>query len=731
MKLVIAEKPSVAQSIAAVLGVKNRNDGFILGDEYIVTWCVGHLVGLVDADKYDSRYAKWRLEDLPILPEVWKFEVAGDKKKQYGVIKSLLDDDRVDEVICATDAGREGELIFRLVYNHAGCQKPFKRLWISSMEESAIKQGFDDLKPGSDYDNLYHAAVSRSEADWSVGINATRAYTVSFNSKLNLGRVQTPTLALLVKREEEIANFVPQEYFTINLELQSDMADETTKFIAKSKRIDDKEEAENILQAVTGKIGQKNAVVTKVEEKKKTQAAPRLYDLTTLQREANRLFGFTAQETLTILQGLYEAKLVTYPRTDSQFITDDMSDTLKKVCENLQAKKINVTQTVNNKKVSDHHAIIPTLTGSQRRQKGDLQNIELNARKLFSLICNKTICAVGDKHLYLDTKVEITCAGSEFEAKGKAIEEWGWKKDYKEYYESVRSALKKPSKTKVSKKTDEEDEDTENTDNDEETMLPKMTADDQLDVLNAEQKGRFTKPPKHYTEDTLLSAMETAGNDFIDDDTEKKGIGTPATRASIIEGLVRNRFVERQKKNLIPTSTGIALIAVAPAELKTPKLTAQWENGLTKISKGELESKAFMDGIFKMTREVVGGVGAAASNAPSTAFGAHGREVLGKCGRCGADVTESPKAFGCVRRGCGFTLWKNDRTWTNGKKNLTKTLVKKLLNGPAEVKGMFSVKTKQTYDVWVTVEDLGGKYPQIKVHMSEPRPEMAPPPPSS
>jgi DNA topoisomerase-3 len=777
MKLVIAEKPSVAQSIAGVLGAKSRKDGYIEGADYIVTWCVGHLVGLVDADKYDPKFAKWRIEDLPILPNIWKFEVASDKKKQFGIIKNLLSDSRVDEVICATDAGREGELIFRLVYNQAGCKKPFKRLWISSMEEVAIKQGFENLKPGTDYDNLYEAAVSRSEADWSVGINATRAYTVTFNSKLNLGRVQTPTLALLVKREQDIANFVPQEYFTISVDLQSDLTDETTKFTAKTKRVDDKDMAEKILQDVVQICAQNSQptqssqnqdllqtepqeaanfpvvneqqslaqtsqnqdaatlpTVTNIQQKNKTVPPPRLYDLTTLQREANRLFGFTAQETLTILQGLYESKLVTYPRTDSQFITDDMEETLQKVCENLlknsangsttdsPSHTINTSKTVNNKKVSDHHAIIPTLTGSTRKMNNNLENVDLNSRKLFSLICNKTVCAVADSHKYLDTIVTIDCAGHEFEAKGKFIQEWGWKAEHKKYYDAVKSTLKrdqKPAKTN-SKKSRDADDDDEKSDEDKDITLPKMNIADKLYALDATKLAKFTKPLKHYTEDTLLSSMETAGNDFIDEDTEKKGIGTPATRASIIEGLVRNRFVERQKKNLIPTVAGTSLIAVAPDELKTPKLTAEWENRLTKISSGDLDSKTFMDGIFDMTRTVVAGASDASANAPAAAFGAHGREVLGKCKRCGADVTESPKAFGCVRRGCGYVLWKNDRTWTNGKKNLTKTLVKKLLVGPAEVKGLYSIKTNKTYDVWVTVEDHGGKYPQLKVHMTEP-----------
>ena len=626
MQLVIAEKPSVAKSIADVLGALDRQDGYFEGGGYLVSWCVGHLIELAEPESYGDQWKKWTFESLPVNPEHWQYEIKEDTKEQYDVLYSLLHDSRVDEVVCATDAGREGELIFRLVYEQAGCSKPMKRLWISSMEESAIREGFENLKPGSDYDHLYHSALCRQEADWLVGINGTRLFTVLYGGKvLKVGRVQTPTLAMLVEREAKIMNFKKEQYFMAHILCGG--------VDAVTERIDSKTEAENVAGACLN--GQ--ALVTSVVKEEKTVAPPKLYDLTTLQRDANRLFGFTAKQTLEYMQSLYEKKLCTYPRTDSQYLSDDMEQTAGNVIEAIfdsilfeENRMFNpdIKRVLNSKKVTDHHAIIPTMEIA----KADLAALPETERKILSLVANRLLCATGEKHLYETVKAELSCGGYTFAASGKSVLKNGWK--------DFEDAFKRSFKT-----TEEKEQ--------EDKKLPELSKGQTFDGVQTKISEHYTTPPKHFTEDSLLSAMERAGNEDMSDDVERKGLGTPATRADIIEKLVKDGFVKREKKQMIPTEDGMKLITVLPDVVKSPKLTADWENALTLVAKGEMEREDFMADIETMVSDLIHTYHEV-SDEQKKMF-AQEQKVLGKCPNCGGDVVKGKYGAFCKNK-CGMNV---------------------------------------------------------------------------
>ena len=626
MRLVIAEKPSVAKSIAEVLGAMSRKDGYFEGNGYLVSWCVGHLVELAEPESYGDKWKRWTYESLPVKPEYWQYEIKEDTKEQYDVLYSLLHDSRVEAVVCATDAGREGELIFRLVYEMAGCHKPMERLWISSMEESAIRDGFDNLKPGSDYDNLYYSALCRQEADWLVGINGTRLFTVIYGGKtLKVGRVQTPTLAMLVEREAKIMNFKKEQYFMAHILCGG--------VDAATERINSKTDAEKI----TGACLNGQALVTSVVKEEKTVAPPKLYDLTTLQRDANRLFGFTAKQTLEYTQSLYEKKLCTYPRTDSQFLSDDMQVTAENVIRAIFDSMTFVPQVVfnpdiqrvlNSKKVTDHHAIIPTVEIAL----ADLKALPETERKILSLVADRLLCATGEKHLYETVKAELTCGGSVFKASGKSVLRNGWK-DFEE-------AFKKSFKT-----TEEKDA--------EEKKLPELREGMTFDGVQTKISEHYTTPPKHFTEDSLLSAMERAGSEDMGDDVERKGLGTPATRADIIEKLVRDGFVKREKKQIIPTEDGMKLITVLPDVVKSPKLTADWENALTLVAKGEMDRDEFMADIVTMVEELIQTYHEVSDE--NKKMFAQEQGILGKCPNCGGQIAKGKYGAYCMDK-CGMNF---------------------------------------------------------------------------
>lgn len=626
MQLVIAEKPSVAKSIADVLGALDRQDGYFEGGGYIVSWCVGHLIELAEPESYGDQWKKWTYESLPVNPEHWQYEIKEDTKEQYDVLYGLLHDSRVDEVVCATDAGREGELIFRLVYEQAGCSKPMKRLWISSMEESAIREGFENLKPGSDYEHLYHSALCRQEADWLVGINGTRLFTVLYGGKvLKVGRVQTPTLAMLVERESKIMNFKKEQYFMAHILCGG--------VDAVTERIDNKTEAENVAGACLN--GQ--ALVTSVAKEEKTVAPPKLYDLTTLQRDANRLFGFTAKQTLEYTQSLYEKKLCTYPRTDSQYLSDDMEQTAGNVIEAIFGSILfeenmmfnpDIKRVLNSKKVTDHHAIIPTMEIA----KADLAALPETERKILFLVANRLLCATGEKHLYETVKAELSCGGYTFAASGKSVLKNGWK--------DFEDAFKRSFKTMEDKEQEDK-------------KLPELSEGQTFDGVQTKISEHYTTPPKHFTEDSLLSAMERAGNEDMSDDVERKGLGTPATRADIIEKLVKDGFVKREKKQMIPTDDGMKLITVLPDVVKSPKLTADWENALTLVAKGEMEREDFMADIEAMVSDLIHTYHEV-SDEQKKMF-AQEQKVLGKCPNCGGEVVKGKYGAFCKNK-CGMNV---------------------------------------------------------------------------
>ena len=687
-QLVIAEKPSVARSIATVIGADEKQNGYWQGSGYLVSWCIGHLVSFAEAGQYDEKYCKWKYEDLPILPQPWQFIVPDEKKQQFEVLRALLNRPDVDSVTAATDAGREGELIFRLVYQMAGCTKPVKRLWISSMEDAAIREGFANLRPDSDYDALYQSALCRAKADWLVGINATRLFSVLYHKTLTVGRVQTPTLKMLVDRDAKILRFQKEKYYTVGIQSGS--------LKAGSGRIASMDEADTLRKACAGA----SAICFSVKREKKTEQPPKLYDLTTLQREANRLFGFTAKQTLDYAQQLYEKKLLTYPRTDSQYLTEDMGQTAQHLVSDLLgllpfAQGLDLTPEVgrilNSKKVSDHHAILPTAEFVKQGFTG----LAESECKLMNLVCSKLLCAIAAPYEYETVTAVFSCAGNEFTAKGKTVLVPGWK----EIDQRFRSTLKADTEEEVL------------------NTLPEL-AEGQSFSVTANILEHFTSPPKAYTEDTLLSAMERAGAEDMPEEAERKGLGTPATRAAILEKLVQMGFVQRKGKQLVPTKDGINLAVVLPESLTSPALTAEWENRLTEIAKGNADPDEFMAEIETQVRQLVKTYSCISADKQNL-FQSE-RVIIGKCPRCGENVYEGKKNFYCGNRGCQFVLWKNDRFFEQRKKAFTPKIAAALLkNGKAKVKGLYSEKTGKTYDATVLLADTGGKYVNYRVERKE------------
>ena len=693
MQVVIAEKPSVAASIAAALGVKEKKDGYIEGGGYLISWCVGHLVELAEAAAYGEQYKKWSYESLPILPEEWQYNVAADKGKQFSILKELMHRADVSEVVNACDAGREGELILRFVYEVTGCNKPMRRLWISSMEDKAIKAGFADLKDGRDYDALYASALCRAKADWIIGINATRLFSCLYDKTLNVGRVQTPTLKMLVDRGEAISHFKKEKYYHVRLDLSGAEA--------ASERISDKSRADALKAACEAGT----AVCVSLTKEKKTAAPPKLFDLTSLQREANKIYGYTAKQTLDLAQTLYEKRLLTYPRTDSAFLTDDMGDTAAKTVAMLSGKlpfmegaefTPEVSRTLDSSKVSDHHAIIPTM----ELAKTDLAALPESERNILTLAGARLIFAAAEPHIFEAVTAVFSCADTEFTARGKTVLAGGWKDLERRY----RATLKgKP--------------DPEDADSDGENTLPELSEGQSFESPTAKVTEHFTTPPKPHNEATLLSAMERAGNEDTDPDAERRGLGTTATRDAVIEKLVKSGFAERKGKQLIPTQNGAALVSVLPDMLTSPQLTAEWENNLTQIAKGAADAGDFMQRIEAMARELV--KENATADKDKVAFtGGEEKPSIGKCPRCGSPVHEGRKNFYCSNRDCAFTMWKNDRFFEERKVTFTPKIAAALLkSGKINVKGLYSPKTGKTYDGTVVLADTGGKYVNYKIEI--------------
>ena len=680
-QLIIAEKPSVAQNIAAALNVDGRKDGYIEGGNCIISWCVGHLVGLAAADAYGEQYAKWSYDTLPILPKEWQYTIAADKGKQFGILQELMRRADVSEVINACDAGREGELIFRFVYNMADCKKPMRRLWISSMEADAIRAGFADLKYDAKYDALYASALCRAKADWIIGINATRLFSCLYHKTLNVGRVQTPTLKMLVNREAQIMSFKKEKYRIVRLDLDGTEA--------ASARISDKEKAEELKDACRAS----SAVCVLVSREKKTVTPPKLFDLTTLQREANKLYGYTAKQTLDLAQALYEKRLLTYPRTDSSYLTEDMSETAASVATLLAAKlpfmkgadfAPDLSRVLDSKKVSDHHAIIPTT----ELEKTELSALPETERNILSLVGARLLFAAAAPHTYESVKAIFHCADTEFTATGKTVLCGGWKELERRYRDTLKQ------------KPDDEDGDASTL-----TVSEGMSFDNPAVSVTE----HYTTPPKSHTEDTLLSAMERAGNEDTDADAERTGLGTPATRAAVIEKLIRAGFVERKGKQLIPTKDGNNLVCILPDVLTSPKLTAEWENSLKQIAKGNTDADDFMRGIEDMTRGLVKAY-PFLSDRDKSLFKEE-KPIIGKCPRCGETVFEGRKNYYCSNRECSFAMWKNDRFFEERKVKFTPKIAAELLeDGKAKIKKLYSPKTGKTYDGTVLLSDTDGKY---------------------
>ena len=702
--LVIAEKPSVARDIARVLGCAKKENGALEGNQYIVTWALGHLVTLKDPEDYDKKYKEWNMAVLPMMPEKLQIKVIPQTGKQYHAVTTQLARKDVGEVVIATDAGREGELVARWILDKAHNQKPCKRLWISSVTDKAIREGFASLKDAKEYDNLYRAAVSRAEADWLVGINATRALTCKYNAQLSCGRVQTPTLAMIAQREQEIREFVPKPYYTVMAAAGGAVytwKDEKSG----GTRISDPEKAKQIAE----KAKRYPLILQKVEKKKKQKEAPLLYDLTELQRDASARFGYSAKQTLNLMQSLYEThKVLTYPRTDSRYLTKDIVPTLK---ERLDAVSIGPYKTlaqqakrrplkekpgfVNDAKVSDHHAIIPTM----ELAKTDLATLPESERNILTLAGARLLMATAAPHTFEAVTAVFECAGQSFTAKGKTVLYDGWKEIDRRY----RAALKnKPE-------TDDADSDTEKT-------LPPFTEGQTFENPTAKVTEHDTTPPKPHNEASLLSAMEHAGSEDTDPDAERKGLGTPATRAAVIEKLVKGGFVERKGKQLLPTKDGINLVCVLPDTLTSPQLTAEWENNLTQIAKGKADPAAFMEGIEDMARELVKTY-PFLSDDKAQMFKPE-REALGSCPRCGSPVYEGKKNYYCSNKECIFTMWKNDRFFEERKVTFTPKIAAALLqSGKVNVKKLYSPKTGKTYDGTIVLADTGGKYVNYRVEL--------------
>ena len=682
MFLVIAEKPSVSQALARVLSAGELEDGYLAGKDCIVSWCLGHLAEYVSPEFYDSRYEKWEFADLPIAPERWELSVAKDKKKQFAVLKKLLNRNDLDYVVNACDAGREGELIFKRVYDLSGSKIPIKRLWISSMEDTAIQEGFSSLKDGKEYENLCEASVCRAKADWLIGMNATRAFTTKYYKRLTVGRVQTPTLAMLVERQEAIDGFVKEAYYKVGIEGDG--------IHAVSENI--KDEAESIALAET--CNGKPAVISKAEKIRKKNLPPKLYDLTTLQREANRFFGYTAQETLRDLQELYEARLVTYPRTDSQYITADMEQTALELLELLpdllpflKGEPIgkDVGRIINNDKVSDHHALLPTKEALEQ----DFEELSERQRNIFLLIGQRLAQAVSEECIYEETAVTVQCEGHEFSAKGKTKVQLG----FKGIGDAFRNAVQK-GKSQDKNSADDS------------VSIPEGLHEGmEMAEVRAESSRHYTVPPRAYSEDTLLAAMERAGNQDFEEGTEKKGLGTPATRASILEKLVSSGYAKRNGRQILPTADGKELIAVLPDYLKSAAMTAEWENKLLLMEKGQIDSRKFLQEITDLIDTMLEGC-CAISGEEQNRF--RQRESIGDCPVCGDPVYEGKKNFYCSSRECSFSLWKENRYLSSMKKLVDKGMAVDLLEkGRTHVKDLYSQKTGRTFaaDLLMDVED--------------------------
>lgn len=681
MKLVIAEKPSVGLAIAKVLGADTRQDGYYEGNGYYISWCIGHLVELATAENYSEQYSNWKFEDLPIIPDKWQFKISKGKEKQMNIITRLMHKKEVDTIICATDAGREGELIFRLVYNKISTEKPVKRLWISSLEDEAINNGFSNLYDSEDYDNLYQAALCRAKADWLIGINATRLFTVSYRQLLNIGRVMSPTLAMIVERYLSVLAFEPEPLYTVILDCG--------EFTLSSDKLKDKALAEAMKNACNGQ----SVLIEAVERKDKSEKPPKLYDLTTLQREANKILGFTAEQTLGYTQSLYEQKLVTYPRTDSRFLTNDMVDSVPAVInasvglftsDNVNIP-MNISQVVNNSKVTDHHAIIPTLKVSDI----DLSSLPYGEREVLKLIAIRLLVGVGENHIYAETVITGKCADYTFTTKGKTVLYNGFKDIQKLYKEQEEKA---------------------------EPPLPKLEKGNVFNAVSSIKEGK-TSPPKNYTDDTLLSAMENANNSEVDSDM--KGIGTPATRSGIIEKLIKVKLVERvgekKVKYFVPTEKGISLVTVLPIDLTSPLLTAEWEEKLKEIELGLLSADDFIKEISDMTTSLVKTFKVV--DGSETLFPKQNKaKKIGVCPRCGSNVLENKKGFCCASNDCKFAIWKENKFFTAKKKTVTKDIVTELLSkGEARLKDCYSEKTKKTYNCTVVLDDTGDKYVNFKI----------------
>ena len=671
-KLIVTEKPSVAISYAKILGVHGRQDGYLEGNGYLVSWCVGHLVELAPPSAYGEQYVKWNIADLPILPEKWQYLVSASTKKQFGILKKLMHRADVNTVVNSCDAGREGELIFRLVYEQAGCKKPVSRLWLSSMEDSAVRAGFANLKPSTEYDALYQAALCRERADWMVGINCSRLFSCLYGRPLAVGRVMTPTLAMTVEREAAIAAFVPKKFYTVALEL-------TSGFVVSSRRISEKAAAEKLLAGCREEMV---STIQKITRKEKAENPPPLYDLTTLQRDANRLLGYSAQQTLDYVQSLYEKQLTTYPRTDSCYIADEDEEMLEELAEELEDFLGFVSEdadddvprtrrTVNRQKVTDHHAILPTRSMLQ----ADLDALPKGERNILKLIIARTLMAVSKPFRYLETLLTTECAGEEFTAKGKEILEEGWKAVERKVLADILNRKR------------------------EFTALPQVE-ESECGILNAELKEGQTSPPKHFTEDTLLHSMETASADSMPEGVERQGIGTPATRAATIEKLVQKGFLERKgdkkTKVLLPTDKGKALITVMPEEIQSADMTADWETKLLRVERGEMEPETFMTEINDMisslvnTTEAVKGAGALMKN-----------KVIGVCPNCGNSVVEREKGYFCENRECRFVLWKDNAFFKRLGKRMDAHVADRLLrDGRVRLKDCKSSKGK-TYNATV------------------------------
>ena len=692
MQLIIAEKPSVARAIADVLNAKEQHDGYLQGNDCLVSWCVGHLVELAMPEAYDRKYEKWRYEDLPIFPEKWQFNVSAATRTQFGILKRLMHDSRVTEVVCATDAGREGELIFRLAYMKAECKLPVKRLWISSMEAGAIRDGFDHLKDGKEYDDLYRAALCRACADWLVGMNATRLYSLLYGQTLHVGRVMTPTLAMIVDREESIQSFHPEQFFTVQL-------DTGIGCTAQSERFKERNAAEKLC-AVCDRTA---AVIQQIERKSRSEQPPKLYDLTSLQRDANKLLGFTAQQTLDYTQSLYEHQLVTYPRTDSNYLTHDMEDSIpglvQEVAEFLPFANgldipVRQEQMINDKKVSDHHAIIPTET--MIRKPAALGDLTTGEKDILNLICVRLLCAAGKPFLYDETTVTLNCAGHLFTAKGRHIHQMGWKAVWYSFRGSLGGKVADNEK-------------------DEPEIPADLTEGAQIPSVIASVHEGKTTPPAHFTEGTVLTAMENAGVESMPEDAERKGIGTPATRAATLEKLISTGLVERKgsgkTKNLVPTAKGAALTAILPDQLMSPQMTADWEQRLKLIEHGQEDAESFVRDIESMLSVLIDN----AHRIPDVdEFFPSDKKKLGTCPNCGAPVTEQSKGFFCENRVCRFALWKDNAFLKAGGKKLTADMVQEILqNGSVRVNGLKS-RNGKTYSAMILLEQDDNNKPRLR-----------------